>query len=508
MNIDELNTQSNEASPQSVPSLNYETPSAPAPVSVQPTIEPAAPAVAPVAPVAAPAVPVSPAPAPVAAPVEAVPVAPVTPAVAPTVEPAPAVAPVAAPAVNPGPEMVQVNINSMPELNFETPLESLDSAVANQSASLAQSQAQTQEQIDSFNAAYAPETAPAVESAPVTEASPMVETAPVVDSAPVAEAPVVQVAPTAAPTEVVPMPAQTTTTDSVVVVSNEKRKTASNFILIVLALGLVAFVFFIDEVIDYFETNILPNTPFASKVVNNNTNSTGSDNLVDGFIKIDDSSSFFWYEKIKFYNIVKSGNSSILVGYLSDKNYNDVSVLGLNIELYNSEKELLYRTEFKTDGNRIENNAASTITFKVAELIYNSAYYAKIVTYTDEEKNSTQTLTCSRDDKNEDYLLNYKNVYTFKNNNLVSYDVSVKLEGLNNNKNTKNVKNYLSKENTTIQKYEIQTTYEEVDKNASLSYTIDLSNVNESYNLLYEKDATPIYIKTSENSKEKKWICE
>ena len=42
---------------------------------------------------------------------------------------------------------------------------------------------------DSFNAAYAPETAPAVESAPVTEASPMVETAPVVDSAPVAEAP-------------------------------------------------------------------------------------------------------------------------------------------------------------------------------------------------------------------------------------------------------------------------------------------------------------------------------
>ena len=466
MNIDELNTQNSETSNQSVQPLNVETPVAAVPVNTQPSIA-------------------------------------ATPAVTATQA-----------TTEPQQEMVQVNISSMPELNFETPLESIDSAVANQNASVAQSQAQTQAQVDSYSNMVAVESTPVVEPTPSVETAPNVETVPSVETAPVQEAPVVPEVPTTPVVEVAPvMPAQTTTTDSVVVVSNEKRKTASNFILIVMALGLVAFVFYIDEAIIFFENNILPHTPFATKITgtnNGNSNSTGTDNLVDGFLKVDDSTSFYWYDKIKFYNVVKSGNSNMLVGFLSDKNYNDVDSLGLNIELYNSEKGLLYKTEFKPAGNKIENSSASTVTFKVNELVYNNAYYAKIVTYTDSEKNSSQTLKCTRDDKNEDYLLYYENVYTFKNNNLVSYDVSVKLNALNNNKNTKNVKNYLSKENTNVKKYEIQTTFDDTseDKITSFSYSVDLNNVNESFNLLYEKDSTPVYINLSEKSKEKKWTCE
>ena len=497
MNIDELNPQSNTVTDnnpsQGVPTLNYETPSV---VSTE-----SAPAVQPVAPV-----------------MEA---APVVPAIQPVAEPAVVTeAPVVQEAA---PQIVQpvqsAPVNSMPELSFETPLESIDSAVQNQNASIANSEAQTQMDIASLAPAATAEVQPAPAAEPVVESAPVAAEAPVTFEQPTDVETPVAVAPAPMPSQfstpqinVAPAPAQTVTpaAEELVVVSNEKRKTASNVILVLLTISLVVFVFYIEEAVDFIETNILPKTPFANNV-NNNGNGTSTDNgsLIDGYIKIDDATASYNYEKIRFYNFSKSGGGNILVNYESTKNYNNVDKLGLYIEIYDSERSVLYKSLFAPTNNKVENSSVGSVLLKVNDIIYKNAYFAKIVTYSESDLSSTQTITCTYDYSNTDYLLAEKVVYNFKNNNLVSYDVSKRLEVLENNKNSKNAKSVLSKENSNMQKYEITTVYSEADsKNVNFSYSITLDNANEGLNLLYDKTATPKSVELGEKSKEKKWVCE
>lgn len=277
-----------------------------------------------------------------------------------------------------------------------------------------------------------------------------------------------------------------------VVVVDTNKKSTSNFILIILLLLLVVFIYFIDDIINFVEVNFLSSTPI--EVVN-----PQHDNLVDGYIKIEDNSSYNVYEGIKFYNFTKSGNYNLLLNFTSKKNIDDVTSLGLYIEIYNSEKELLVKHIF--DAEKVINSGVGSFIINLDEYSYDKAYYASIKKYTTEELNSTKTLTCTYSDSNSNYLLSYTNVFNFKNNELISYDVNKTIEILKDNKNSSSKVNEILKEKNIIDTYEIENTYE----NNILSYKVDLDTVNEGYITLYKKGTSPLLVNINETNKE--WIC-
>lgn len=279
----------------------------------------------------------------------------------------------------------------------------------------------------------------------------------------------------------------------VTVVNTAKKRSGSNIILVVLALLLVLFVWKIDEVMQYVNDNFINKNPGSTGEVTNN-------NLVEGFIKIEDNTSDYTIKDIRFYNFKKQTNGKLLFNYLSTKNYNKVEELEIFIEIYNSNKELLTKKQFIVDS--IESNSVGSDILDLGEEISSYAYYAKVVIYTDEEKTSTTSITCTYNDSNENYLLEYKNEYTFVNNELTGYEVTKKIEAINNNKATANALNAIKKENDDVTKFEIPTQFSET----TLVYKIDLNSVNEGYIPYYSKGTTPTMIKMNETGK--KWICE
>ncbi len=301
---------------------------------------------------------------------------------------------------------------------------------------------------------------------------------------------------TVGPSDLPPLPSQSvapTNTQEVTVVNTAKRRTTSNFILIVLALILVLFVLNIDTVMAFINNNIIKTNPISTDVEPTN-------NLVDGYIKINDGNSDTRIKEIRFYNFKKSGDNTLLINYSSNKNYNDVKGLNLFVEIYNSNKELLTKQQF--DADAVVNNEARPFLIKVDDTIYAYAYYAKVVEYTDSERSATSKLTCTYSESNANYLLEYKTIYNFTNNELTGYDVSKKVEAINNNKATTNAVSIVNKEYKDVTRYEVSATFE----NNVLNYKIDLNNVNEGYIPFYSKGTTPTIIKEKEVAK--KWICE
>ena len=279
----------------------------------------------------------------------------------------------------------------------------------------------------------------------------------------------------------------------VTVVNTERRRTGSNIILVVLALLLVLFVYKIDVVIDFVKDNILVTNPTSPGESSNN-------NLVEGYIKIDDSTSDYNIKEIRFYNFKKQPDNKLLFNYTSTKNYNKARELNIYIEIYNSNKELLGKYLF--DVESVGNSEVGSSILNLGEAVSSYAYFAKVVIYTEEELSKETSFACTFDESNENYLLEYKTTYIFKNNELVKYDVNKKIKVINNNKATSNAISIISKENEDVSKFEIKTTFYDNE----LTYSIDLSNVNEGYIPYYSKGTTPTIIKMNESAK--KWICE
>jgi hypothetical protein len=323
----------------------------------------------------------------------------------------------------------------------------------------------------------APTQQPVVENAPLPQSN---------SETPVVDAP--------APLPPSPLPSDIPVNNQeVTVVNTSKRRSSSNIFLIILALGLVLFVLNIDQVITYVQENIITKNPTSP-------GNTPSNNLVEGFVRIDDSTSDYTIKDIRFYNFKKQPDNKLLINFTSTKNYTKVPELGIYIEIYNSNKEILSKHQFLEQS--IGNSEVGSTILSLNESVYNYAYFAKVVVYTDEEKASTQTVTCTYNDHNENYLLEYNTKYNFVNNELNGYEVVKKLEIVNNNKATSTAISIIEKENSDVTKFEIPTKYE----NNVLTYSVDLNNVNEGYIPFYSKGTTPTIIRMNETAK--KWICE
>ena len=302
------------------------------------------------------------------------------------------------------------------------------------------------------------------------------------------------VAPAVQPTHTTPMPEAPTMPEVAPmeeqVISTNKKKT-SNLIMYILVIILILFVVFIDPIREFITdkvTNFKPNNP--------NT----SENLISGFLKLEEKTGYIKVNNIKYYNVKKSNGTNIILNYEPYKNSSSIEKEGIYIELYNADKEILSKTIFNP--SKVEKNVVRTFTFEVTNDVYIDAFYALVKTYTDEELKSTKTLTCKYTINNDNITLNYVNTYEFINNSLTKYNVDKTFSYKEDNTESNKYKDELKSEYLYINDFNIKSEYNDT----TLKYSIDLSNEIKDFKPLYKKDAIITIVKNKEELK--KWKCE
>ena len=277
------------------------------------------------------------------------------------------------------------------------------------------------------------------------------------------------------------------------VINTQKSKT-SNTIIVVLLIIMAVCVFFIDDILGYFNTNFAPS-------IKDNKEEELSNNLIDGYIKLGDPVSYMKTGGIKFYNFSLSETNKVILSFLSDKKLDETSSLGYYIVLYNSEKEITYKELFSIP-KKIEANEVSQYKISLDVDVYEDSKYAKIIKYTDEELAKKYKIVCSYNIENNDIKLNYQNTYAFENDLLVSYTI-VKDYSLpdSETEDSKKYKNELDNENAKITEVGIKTEY----NNNKLTYSVNMNKIPEGFVPLYKNTATKTMIIKKE--KLKKWEC-
>ena len=301
-------------------------------------------------------------------------------------------------------------------------------------------------------------TEPAKTIQPQVVPSPAIEPQPAV-ATPIQEQPPMQ---EVAPMEAAPMEEH--------IISTHKKKT-SNTIMFVLVIILILFVLFMDPIIEFVSNNLINTVP-------NNPNT--SENLIGGFLKLEEKTGYIKVNNVKYYNVKKGSGTNIILNYEPYKNSSNIEKEGIYIELYNADKEILSKTIFNP--SKIEKNVVRTYTFEVTNDVYTDAFYALVKTYTEEELKSTKTLTCKYTVNNDNINLNYINTYEFTNNSLTKYSVNKTFKYKDNNDEAN--------------KY----------KDTTLKYSIDLTNEIKEFKPLYKKDTIITIVKNKEELK--KWKCE
>lgn len=317
---------------------------------------------------------------------------------------------------------------------------------------------------------------------PVQSVQPQTVAAPTVQPTPAILMPEMPAMPEVAPMEAAPMEEQ--------VISTHKKKT-SNLIMYILVIILILFVVFIDPIKEFITDKIIDFKP-------NNPNT--SENLISGFLKLEEKSGYIKVNNIKYYNVKKGDGTNIILNYEPYKNSSNIEKEGIYIELYNADKEILSKTLFNP--SKIEKEVVRTFTFEVTNDVYTDAFYALVKTYTDEELKSTKTLTCKYTVNNDNITLNYVNTYEFINNSLTKYNVNKTFSYKEDNTESNKYKDELKSEYLNINDFNIKSEYNDT----SLKYSIDLSNEIKDFRPLYKKDTIITIVKNKEELK--KWKCE
>ena len=278
-------------------------------------------------------------------------------------------------------------------------------------------------------------------------------------------------------------------------VNTQKSKT-SNVIIIVILLFIAAFIFFMDDIMSFFNTTVLP------MIKNDVKEEDTSGNLVDGYIRLGDPSSFMKMSGIKFYNFTTSEQNKVIFSYLSDKKLDSTDSLGYYIVFYNNDKEITYKELFNVN-NTIEKGEVNQYRINVDADVYKESKYGKIIKYTDDELQKKYKVTCTfTRDETDNIKLKYENVYNFENDLLVSYSISKEyILPTVETETSKKYKEELDNENTKISEVGVTTDY----KDNKLFYSVNLNKLPDGFIPLYKKTSTKAMIVKKE--KLKKWEC-
>ena len=278
-------------------------------------------------------------------------------------------------------------------------------------------------------------------------------------------------------------------------VNTQKSKT-SNVIIIVILLFIAAFIFFMDDIMSFFNTTVLP------MIKNDVKEEDTSGNLVDGYIRLGDPSSFMKMSGIKFYNFTTSEQNKVIFSYLSDKKLDSTDSLGYYIVFYNNDKEITYKELFNTE-NKVESGEVNQYKINVDADVYQDSKYGKIIKYTTEELQKKYKITCTYEREDEDNIkLRNENIYNFENDMLVAYSITKEYTLPEEETVTsKKYRDELDNENTKISGIGIKTDY----KDNRLFYSVSLNSLPEGFIPLYKSGATKAMIIKKENLK--KWEC-
>ena len=180
--------------------------------------------------------------------------------------------------------------------------------------------------------------------------------------------------------------------------------------------------------------------------------------------------------------------------------------MNIYIELYNSNKSIIYRQKFESD-EKLERRVQGTINFSVNEMIYKEAYYAKItIIKEDDFKGHEEKLICTQNTQIDEKVVESKITYEFGKKGLISYVVNkiVKIDPTDTIEETTN-KGYFDKEAEIISK---TNTKDLVFDDISIEYRIDIQNLElgkSDYQLLYNLGTVKRQVKLGEESKQ--WSC-
>lgn len=216
-------------------------------------------------------------------------------------------------------------------------------------------------------------------TAPQTPIAP-VQTTPVAQAQSTGTAQVANTAPVVntAPVQTQPIPVNTQNivapTENVI---NTSKKKSGNIFLIIAIIIIVLFVYYIDEVLLYFNQNFVPATETQVE-------ESGGARLVNGLLQINSNdSAYIKVKSIKFHTFKKDAKNKFIISYLADRNYSNPSTLNLMIELYNKDKEKIYEEKFNPVG-AIEALKLRQYQITVTSEIYENALYVLVKEQTNE----------------------------------------------------------------------------------------------------------------------------
>jgi hypothetical protein len=280
-----------------------------------------------------------------------------------------------------------------------------------------------------------------------------------------------------------------------VVINNAKKKSSGNFILIFLVLLLILVVFNMNEIITFFEDNVVHTSPI-------DVGEGNSDNLIDGYVYIGDNTASLKVLDIKFYNFKKNTDKNqIRFNYISDSNYNNIANKKIYIEFYNSNKELLYKELFDVT-DKINENSVNNYFIKINNDSFDKIQYAFVKTYTEDEVLVESTLVCKNNIENNGFVEENTRTFNFVNDMISKYTVEKKIIISEESNLSSDALLKLENEYNSLINLNIKTFYE----SGNLVYTIDYDNLNEEYVPLYLNGSTIGYIKNNEILE--KWNCE
>ena len=258
-------------------------------------------------------------------------------------------------------------------------------------------------------------------------------------------------------------------------VINTKKVSSSNIGVFIIAILLILFIFNVDRLASLYDKYMVS----SSLTTNNNS----SDNLSSGYIQIGEASSSKKVNDITFNNFKKAGNNLITFNYNSAYSYEVGQSFGIYIELYDSSKQLLYRTSF-IPVVKIDKDTTSQYEVSLPnDKLYSDSYYANVAVLSN---GSTKTLVCTSTKDN----FNYRNEYTFSNDMLTSYEISKEYTG--------------EEEDKTLETEfaSLDASYNATYQNNVLKYTV---NANLS-GAEYTNGVSSYFVKSGQEAKE--WKCE
>ena len=277
------------------------------------------------------------------------------------------------------------------------------------------------------------------------------------------------------------------TSNEVTVINTQKEKKSSPTLLLVLIGLLIVFVFCMDTIVGFVKGFIFKPAPI--------NNVSKDDNQLEQYLTIGEAGQVET-DGIKFYSFKKASGNTIEYNYISSNNIaaGSVASIQIYIELYNINKEIIHKELFDVT-NGLGKDVVKSYSIQLNSELHSVASYARIRKYSEADLSSEQTLTCTLTDSDGTASAVYKNIYHFKNNELVSYDVT---------------KNVGIEENSLFTKADsefnsLPPSLGATFSNGVLSYSIDLTSDITGFVPLYTKGTIITNIRSSETNK--KWIC-